>query len=217
MKTGIKINQPATGTTAMPTTLTLVNPTPDDTGEVDAEESALTALEERQNLLAHHVRLLARGMSVGLFVYGSQGGLGKSRTVFRTLADEGISPVLVNSHITPLALYASLYHNRNGRVIFFDDVDSIFGSMAHLGLLRSALWGDPRVVCYGSSQLDDLPGSFIFDGRLVFCANVIPRRNDPFKAVLSRCDIFQLDATKEEVVELMRSIASAGFETLRPD
>ena len=201
----------------MPTTLTLIHPTPDDTAEVDAEETTLTALEERQNLLAHHVRLIARGMSAGLFVYGSQGGLGKSRTVLRTLADEGVSPVLVNSHITPLALYASLYHNRNGRIIFFDDVDSIFGSMAHLGLLRSALWGDPRVVSYGSSQLDDLPGSFMFDSRLIFCANVIPKRNDAFKAVLSRCDIFQLDATKEEVVELMRSIAYAGYETLSPD
>ena len=40
---------------------------------------------------------------MGLFVFGSQGGLGKSRTVLRTLAEEGISPVLINSHITPLA------------------------------------------------------------------------------------------------------------------
>ena len=89
--------------------------------------------------------------------------------------------------------------------------------MSHLGLLRSALWGDPRVVTYGSSQLDDLPGSFIFESRLIFCGNVIPKRNDAFKAVLSRCDIFQLDATQEEVVELMRSISSAGYESLTPD
>jgi hypothetical protein len=65
--------------------LTLVNPTPDEPDQVVTEESTLTALEERQQLLAHHVRLLARGMSVGLFVYGSAGGLGKSRTVLRTL------------------------------------------------------------------------------------------------------------------------------------
>ena len=83
------MSQPATETTAMPTTLTLINPAPDDTPEVVTDESTLTALEERQNLLAHHVRLVARGMSVGLFVYGAQGGLGKSRTVLRTLADEG--------------------------------------------------------------------------------------------------------------------------------
>ena len=211
------MNQPATETTAMPTTLTLINPTPDDTALVVTEDTTLTALEERQNLLAHHVRLVARGMSTGLFVYGSQGGLGKSRTVLRTLADEGVSPVLVNSHITPLALYATFYHNRSERVIFFDDVHSIFGSMSHLGLLRSALWGDPRIVTYGSSQLDDLPGSFIFESRLIFSGNVIPRRNDAFKAVLSRCDIFQLDATQEEVVDLMRSVSRQGYETLTPD
>ena len=58
--------------------LTLINPTPDEPAQVVAEESTLTALEERQNLLAHHVRLRGpRAMSVGLFVYGSQGGLGQ--------------------------------------------------------------------------------------------------------------------------------------------
>ena len=197
--------------------LTLINPTADEPTQVVAEESPLTSLEERQQLLAHNVRMLARGMSAGLFVYGSQGGLGKSRTILRTLAEEGVSPVLVNSHITPLALYACLYHNRQGRVIFVDDCDSIFGSMAHLGLLRSALWGDPRVVCYGSSQLDDLPGSFIFESRLIFCGNVIPKRNAAFNAVLSRCDIFELSADQEEIVDLMRSISKYGYETLRPD
>ena len=211
------MSQPATEFTAVPTTLTLIDPTQDDTAQVVTEETTLTALEERQNLLAHHVRLVARGMSVGLFVFGSQGGLGKSRTVLRTLAEEGVSPVLINSHITPLALYACLYHNRSERVVFFDDVDSIFGSMAHLGLLRSPLWGDPRIVTYGSSQLNDLPGSFLFESRVIFCGNVIPKRNDAFKAMLSRCDIFELNATQEEVVDLMRSVALAGYETLTPD
>ena len=205
---------PATNTDFAPPSLTLINPTQDDTEE---EESTLTALEERQRLLAHHVRLVARGMSVGLFVFGSQGGLGKSRTVLRTLADEGISPVLINSHITPLALYTTFYHNRESRVLVLDDVDSIFGSMAHLGLLRSALWGDPRIVCYGSSQLDDLPGSFVFESRIVFCGNVIPRKNDAFKAVLSRCDIFELSASQDEVIDLMRRVAMAGYETLTSD
>lgn len=210
------MSQPATEFTAMPTTLTLIDPTQDDTAQAVTEEITLTALEERQQLLAHHVRLVTRGMTVGLFVFGSQGGLGKSRTVLRTLAEEGVSPVLINSHITPLALYATLYFNRTGRVVFFDDVDSIFGSMSHLGLLRSATWGDPRIVTYGSSQLNDLPGSFIFESRVIFTANVIPRKNDAFKAVLSRLDIFELNATQEEVVDLMRSVASAGYETLSP-
>lgn len=181
-------------------------------------EQPITVLEERQQLLSHHVRLIARKVSHALFVFGAQGGLGKSRTILRTLEEEGIEPILINSHVTPLSLFSTLFHHRDDAVIFFDDVDSMFGSMPHLGLLRSALWGTPRVVTYGSSQMPDgLPSSFEFSSRCIFAANVIPQKNDAFKAVLSRCDIFQLEATNEEVVEMMRNIAAKGFHGITPD
>ena len=66
------------------------------------EAPGLSALEQKQQLLAHHVRMVARKLSHALFVFGSQGGLGKSRTIVRTLDEEGITPVPVNSHVTPL-------------------------------------------------------------------------------------------------------------------
>ena len=182
------------------------------------QEQPITVLEERQQLLSHHVRLVARKVSHALFVFGSQGGLGKSRTILQTLDAEGIEPILINSHVTPLSLYSTLFHHRDEAVIFFDDVDSMFGSMPHLGLLRSALWGSPRIVTYGSSQMPDgLPSSFEFSSRCIFAANVIPQKNDAFKAVLSRCDIFQLEATNEEVIEMMRNIAAKGFHGITPD
>jgi len=40
-------------------------------------EKPVTALEERQQLLAHHVRLVARKHNHALFVYDAEGGLGK--------------------------------------------------------------------------------------------------------------------------------------------
>lgn len=182
------------------------------------QEQPITVLEERQQLLSHHVRLVARKVSHALFVFGAQGGLGKSRTILQTLDAEGIEPILINSHVTPLSLYSTLFHHRDDTVIFFDDVDTMFGSMPHLGLLRSALWGTPRVVTYGSSQMPDgLPSSFEFSSRCIFAANVIPQKNDAFKAVLSRCDIFQLEATNEEVIEMMRNIAAKGFHGITPD
>ena len=46
---------------------------------------------------------------------------------------------------------------------------------------------------------------------------MIPKKNDAFKAVLSRCDIFELSATNEEVLELMRSISAKGFRGLTPE
>jgi hypothetical protein len=189
----------------------------DNTPPECMSERPSTALEVRQQLLAHHVRLVARKMSPSLFIFGSIGGIGKSRTVLNTLDDEGIQPVTCNSHITPLALYSLMYQYRDDSVIFFDDVDSMYSSMPHLGLLRSALWGFPRIVTYGSSQLSDLPPRFEFTSRCIFCANVIPRKNDAFKAVLSRCDIFELSATNEEVIDLMRSVSARGFDGLSSD
>jgi hypothetical protein len=177
----------------------------------------LTALEEKQDLLRHHVRMLARGMSFGLFVAG-QGGLGKSKIISETLAEEGIVPVLANSHVTPLALYGLLHHNRDGKVIWLDDADTLYQNMVVLGLLRSALWGtdDVRTVTYLSSQLEGLPSSFEFNSRLVFTSNTFPRKNAAFLAVLSRVDVFELTATNDEVLEVMRVMASKGYGSLSP-
>ena len=72
---------------------------------------ATTALVERQRLLAHHVRLVARGMAHGLCVYGSRGGLGKTKVVLETLKEEGVEPVILTGHCTPLAMYMSLFQH----------------------------------------------------------------------------------------------------------
>lgn len=174
-----------------------------------------TALEERQELLAHHVRLVARKMANGLFVFGAKGGLGKTKTILRALAEEGIRPVILNGHCTPLALYEALYRNQDS-VIVLDDADSLYRNLAALGILRSALWGETsqkRLVTYNSTQ-SNLPQSFHFSGQIIFIANVIPRKNAAFEAVLSRVDVFELDASNEEVIELMKKLAVEGFEDL---
>ena len=180
-------------------------------------EETQTALEEKQELLAHHVRLVSRNKSNGLFVSGV-GGLGKSKTISETLASEGISPILINSHITPLSLYSALFYNRQNKIIWLDDCDGAYSSMQILGILRSALWGQgQRVVTYNSTQLQDLHNSFEFTGRIIFCANVVPKRNEAFKAVLSRVDCFTLDATNDEVIEQMRVLSNRGSQNLLPE
>ena len=54
-----------------------------------SEISGPSALEQRQQLLAHHVKMVARKLSHALFVFGAQGGLGKSRTILKTLKPRG--------------------------------------------------------------------------------------------------------------------------------
>jgi hypothetical protein len=183
----------------------------------EADDPMPTALEEKQRLLAHHVRLVARKLTHGLFVAGP-GGLGKSLTISKTLADEGVFPVLVNSHITPLSLYTTLFHNRTEQILWLDDCDSVYTSMPILGLLRSALWGQgERIVTYTSSQLEALPSRFEFSSAIIFCANSIPKRNEAFKAVLSRVDVFELTATNADILEQMRSLAAKGYGALTPE
>ena len=177
-----------------------------------------TSLEERQRLLAHHVRLVARGMANGLCVYGSRGGLGKTRVVLATLKEEGVVPVTLTGHCTPLAMYMALYEHPES-VVFLDDCDAMFRNLPALGILRSALWeGEKgkRLVNYNSSQLK-VPSSFHFDGRVIFAVNTLPSRNNAFAAVLSRVDQFELEASNEEVLELMRQLAAQGYEGLESD
>jgi hypothetical protein len=172
-----------------------------------------TSLEERQQLLAHHVRLVARGMSNGLCVFGSRGGLGKTRVVLQTLEAEGVEPVILTGHCTPLAMYMALYEHPQATV-FLDDCDAMFRNLPALGILRSALWeGDKgnRLVNYNSSQLK-IPSSFHFKGKVIFAINTLPHRNHAFSAVLSRVDQFELSASNEEVLDLMRQLARRGFE-----
>lgn len=174
-----------------------------------------TALEEKQALLAHHVRMVARGLTNGLFVSGT-GGVGKSKVIAETLADEGVNPVLLNSHVTPLSLYSALHEHRQGKVIWLDDADAAYTSLPILGLLRSALWGttEGRIVTYSSTQLNGVPGSFEFDSKVIFTANTIPKRNEAFRAVLSRVDVFELVATNDEILEQMGVLAGGGFGSL---
>ena len=171
------------------------------------------ALEKKQLLLSHHVRLVARQLLAGLFIYGDVGGLGKTRTVCNTLRSEGIEPVIINSHVTLLSLFGIFYQHRENDVILLDDCDGIYRSLPHLGLLRSALWGSPRIITYNSSQLPEgLRSSFLFSSRVIMCANVVPTKNaDAFKALLSRCDQFYLSASNSEVLEMMRHLARNGF------
>ena len=137
-----------------------------------------TALERRQETLAHIVRLVARGKSQGAVIFGERGGLGKTRVVMRTLREEGHSPVNLNGHCTSLALYENLFKHPSG-IIVLDDCEALARNISSLGILRSALWGETqsrRLVSYISSQIK-LPTSFYFSGRIILICNVLPKNS----------------------------------------
>ena len=182
-------------------------------------ERELTSLERKQQTLADMTRMVARKQYHSLFCI-SAGGTGKSRTITRTLEDEGQETILINSHCTALQLYRLMYQHSESEFVFvFDDVDGMYKSATHLGLLRSALYGHPtRIVTYNSSTLpDDLPPSFETISRFVFLANQVPKKCPMFDAVLTRCLVYRLDLSNQEIIEQFRVMTTNGFPGVTPD
>ena len=177
---------------------------------------ALSGLEQKQEMLAHMVRLLAMGKSNSLFVVGD-GGVGKSRTIQRTLESEGIKPVLLNSHATPMSLYRVLFESREGKVVWLDDADSIYTNLQVLGLLRSATWNDvePHRDLY-LQPTDGHPQPLRFQQQDHLLREPHPAPERGVQGPVSRCDIYTLQATAEEMLEQMRRLAAGGYGSLSP-
>lgn len=134
---------------------------------------------------------------------------GKSYTLNKQLDARGMTNkedyVIVKGKATPKALYGELFLN-NGKLIVFDDADSVFGNEDSVNILKGALDSSPvRNISWKSSQtydpslfeLDDEPGvydldamhhkalnegkypnEFDFDGRVIFISNIPGHKMD---------------------------------------
>ncbi len=178
------------------------------------QEHTITRVEEKQEHLANMVRMIAQSQYHALFV-SSGGGTGKSRTIANVLQEEGQEMVVYNSHCTTLQLYRVLFSHAHDsdKILVFDDCDELYKSGQALGILRSALFGQPnRLVTYNSSTLPpDLPARFETTSRFIFCANKVPKKCPIFDAVLSRCLIYRMDLSNAEIIEQFRAMSADGY------
>ena len=159
------------------------------------------------------------GWRTGCASTAAVAGWERRGSCWRRLKEEGVEPVILTGHCTPLGdVHVLVRASRIGRVP--GRLRRHVPQLPALGILRSALWeGDKghRLVNYNSSQLK-IPSSFHFTGRIIFAVNTLPRQNHAFSAVLSRVDQFELSASNEEVLVMLRQLAAQGFEEkLTPD
>jgi hypothetical protein len=154
------------------------------------QESRFT-INERFGFVTDMVAMLASGAQASVVVTGP-GGLGKSFTVTKALADCGMTDVslledfavgtvlktaktfrVIKGYSTPKGLYRTLYENKDG-VIVFDDCDSVLKDPVSLNLLKGALDSYSRRIISWRADIrdEDLPTSFEFKGRVVFISNL---------------------------------------------
>lgn len=136
------------------------------------------------------VDIVVKGHSNSLLLLGST-GLGKTTTVLNTLLNsdlrQGEDFVYLNSHLTPLKLYETLYLNRGKKVIVIDDVP--LSDENFVSILKGALYGfnGKRFVQYNSSSEKlQVPSEFELEAGVIFCCNAMPD-NPNLEALKSRC------------------------------
>ena len=129
--------------------------------------------------------------------------------------------VVFKGYSTARGLYNSLYDN-NGKVIVFDDCDSILEDRVALNILKSALDSyDKRTICWQSrmSRSDEYPNQFDFTGQIIFISNKSMTSIDD--AILSRSLTVDLSMTADEKIERMShilpQILSVYKEEIRQD
>jgi hypothetical protein len=182
-------------------------------------ESKFT-INQRFGFVSDMVMMLSKGDQASVIVTGP-GGLGKSFTVTKALADSGLKDVsvlddyevgsvlnskktfrVIKGYSTPKGLYRTLYENRDS-VIVFDDCDSVLRDPVSLNLLKGALDSySRRIISWRADFKDeDLPNCFEFKGRVVFISNLPSHAMD--QAILTRSMTVDLTMTNQQKVERM--------------
>jgi len=164
-------------------------------------------INQRFEFLYQLTNLVVDGISPSLIVTG-EGGLGKTHSVMSVVKDNVNESqfVVFKGYSTARGLYNSLYDN-NGKVIIFDDCDSILEDRVALNILKSALDSyDKRTICWQSrmSRSDEYPNQFDFTGQIIFISNKSMTSIDD--AILSRSLTVDLSMTADEKIERMSHI-----------
>lgn len=157
------------------------------------------------------VRMVIKGHSDALVLL-SDGGLGKSYQVLKTLEEEGLKQGKGYEYIcvfsTPLELYHMLYANQN-KLIVFDDVEGLLEDRKSIAILKAALWSNTnkRIVHYHSTtEKLRAPKEFEFKGKVILCLNDLVDCKI-VNALISRCLYYRLILSYHQKIEIMKSIA----------
>jgi len=81
----------------------------------------------------------------------------------------------------------------------------------HWALLRSALWGHPRIVTMDRASCRPICPRNSSSPADAYFRQRDPGRNDAFKAVLSRCDIFEAKCNQRGGLRLDAMRSANGF------
>lgn len=192
----------------------------DEVEQVDerSDEEIMSDMREKFDILADIARGVRDGHLRAVIVSGPP-GVGKTHNLSSVLNDEDHHEH-IHGNMSALHLYMKLYENRaKGKVLVFDDCDSVFYDDVSLNLLKAALdTKKRRFISWHTNTLtldhEDIPRSFEFEGSVVFISNL---KFDKLKnakiaehllALQSRCHYVDLkiDTKREKLLRITQII-----------
>lgn len=164
-------------------------------------------INERFNFLQDLTTMVVTGITPSLIVTGP-GGNGKTSTVMSVVqsALDSSAYITFKGYSTARGLYNTLYDN-NGKLIIFDDCDSVLEDKVSLNILKSALDSyDKRTISWMAkmNKNDVYPSQFDFTGRIIFISNKEGKNLD--SAIRSRSLMVDLTMTPVEKIERLSHI-----------
>ena len=190
-----------------------------------AARDAKFGINTRFSFVEKLVTMVAAGVQPSAVITG-EGGLGKTYTVVKTLAQAGYQDIsdlaefqagevlsrktfiTVKGYSTAKGLYRTLFEN-NKAIIVFDDCDAVLKDPVALNLLKGALdsYGKRIISWNADMRDDDLPRSFNFEGRVIFISNMDQHSID--QAIRSRSMLIDLSMTADQKIDRMEFIANS--------
>jgi hypothetical protein len=161
--------------------------------------------------LETYVKMVIKGTQPSLLITGSP-GVGKTFLVTKILKDAGLEKeddyIHVKGRSTAAGMFITLYEN-NGKIVIFDDCDSVFGNADAVNILKGALdsYGEREISWMVGRPLktadgEAVPKQFVFTGRVIFISNLPQRKIDD--AIKSRSFVLEVALTPEDMLAKMR-------------
>lgn len=165
------------------------------------------------NDLRTYTRMVIDGTQPAMLVTGSP-GVGKSFIITDELKKSGMKRDVDFYHVkgksTAAGMYQTLYE-QNGKLIVFDDMDSIFDDPNAINILKGALDSDEvREIAWIANRPlktasgEDVPARFDFTGRVIFISNLAQKNVDP--AIKSRSFVVEVALSPEDMVKYIEGL-----------
>ena len=189
-------------------------------GKVFDDESS-KALEALQYLEEDAIRIAEMSPALpGIFIHG-KAGVGKTQTLMDVFSEKGVNPVMIDVPIGRWDNFLQvIWENPTGKIIVFDDNDTILQNEKVVGLLKKLLDSKPvrKIEINPPKKLpsgDVAEGEVIFTSKIVFVSNYMLKdieKNPHLSAIKSRLKgaFHFINFTPKELTSVIRERIS-GF------